>query len=52
MGICKCTNNKCTLKAECLRATMKSNKYRQAEAEFKQKDGDCDHFIKNDKIIK
>ena len=50
--MCKCTNIKCTLRAECLRATMKPNKHRQAEAEFKQKDGDCDHFIKNDKIIK
>lgn len=43
--ITMCNNNKCTLKEDCYRYTAKPNPYRQSYADFKQIEGDCEHFL-------
>lgn len=42
----KCTNMRCTLRQECLRATANAVKH-QVYAEYKQKEGDCEQFVHN-----
>jgi hypothetical protein len=46
--ITMCNNKHCTLKEQCYRYKAKPNKLRQTYSTFKQVEGDCMHFIKND----
>ena len=48
--ISKCENKKCTLKQECFRFTCKPNEFRQSYDNFKQVNGDCEYFIKDEQV--